>query len=104
WGDWSLVQDRVMYYPADRNNFNANTPRSSFSNGETISTITSNDDLTGTPQGRPGLLTTIIVPGANIRYHYQEYQDYSNGSIFRRQGSSTTDNRWGDWEMIFDGS
>lgn len=103
WGNWSLVQDRVMYYPADRNDFNANTPRANFRNGETISTITSNDDLTGTPQGRPGLLTTYIIPSGRIRHHYQEFQDYSNGSIFRRQGTGTTDNGWDAWKTIFEG-
>src|SRR5699024_2533402 len=103
WGNWSLVQDRVMYYPADRNDFNANTPRANFRNGETISAITSNDDLTGTPQGRPGLLTTYIIPSGGIRHHYQDFQDYSNGSIFRRQGTGTTDNGWDAWKTIFEG-
>src|SRR5699024_5544028 len=104
WSAWSLTENIVRITTANENEYDANTNRYVFENGKTESIISSSDSLEGTPEGRPGLLTTHLMVGRNIRHHYQEFIDYSRGSIFRRQGTGTTDNGWDEWKTIFDGS
>lgn len=82
------------------NSFTGETHRDDFEYGVTYSRISSDTTNKGTPSEESGLLITHKIVNAPPRLNYQEFMEYSLGTLYRRQGTGTTDNGWDSWRMI----